>query len=139
MPAGLEAAKPVEVVRLPAGCSITATGTITAPTVIRTLDEYTAALECPAGVDRPTIDFTTHQLQLASFMLSPAYGGSEVVDDGTLITFVQRDRSPCPDDPQPMPTPGSLAYLLPQGAERTRVRPACALRLSSIVGLSWMD
>jgi hypothetical protein len=82
-------------------------------------------VECDANTERPTIDFAKHQLMLAEFSMSPAYGGSEVVDDGSKVTFVTRDRSPCPDDPMPMSS--TLAYLLPQGAERSYQQLACTL------------
>jgi hypothetical protein len=127
MPGGLEAAHSVETVRIPSGCRVTSGGTITAPSVIRSAEELTGALECDANTERPTIDFATHQLMLAEFSMSPAYGGSEVFDDGSKVTFVTRDRSPCPDDPMPMPMSSTLAYLLPQGAERSYQQLACTL------------
>ena len=71
--------------------------------------------------------FAKQQLHVANFMLSPAYGGSELFDDGTTVTYVQRDRSPCPDDPLPMPIGSSIAYLLPHGAERAYAQRACPL------------
>jgi hypothetical protein len=41
--------------------------------------------------ERPTIDFGAPAV-LAEFSMSPAYGGSEVFDDGSKVTFVQRDQ-----------------------------------------------
>lgn len=127
MPAGLEAAVEVETVVLPRECRVVASGSISAPTIVRNADELAAAIECDAGSSPPAIDFGEHQLHVANFMLSPAYGGSVLVDDGKTVTFVQRDRSPCPDDPLPMPIGSSLAYLLPQAAERTYAQLACTL------------
>lgn len=125
--AGLEAARSVEMVRIPSGCRVLAGGTIAAPTVVQSVEELASALECDANSERPTIDFAKHQLMLATFSMSPAYGGSEVLDDGTKVTFVQRDRSPCPDDPMPMPMNSTLAYLLPKGEARTFHQAACTL------------
>jgi hypothetical protein len=127
MPGGLEAAHGVEIVRLPSGCRVTSGGPITAPSVVHGVDELAGALACDAGVERPTIDFGKHQLMLVEFSMSPAYGGGEVFDDGSKVTFLQRDRSPCPDDPLPMPMQTTLAYLLPQGAQRSYAQASCTL------------
>lgn len=127
MPGGLESAQSVEVVRLPSGCRVTAGGPIAAPTVAGTAEELASAIECDANSERPTIDFAKHQVMLVEFSMSPAYGGSEVFDDGSKVTFVQRDRSPCPDDPLPMPMQTTLGYLLPQGAQRTFHQASCTL------------
>jgi hypothetical protein len=127
MPGGLEAAHGVEVVGIPSGCRVTSGGTIMAPSVIRSADELAGALECDDGVELPTIDFGQQQLMLAEFSMSPAYGGSEVFDDGSKVTFVTRDRPPCPDDPMPMPMQSTLGYLLPQGAQRSYQQLACTL------------
>lgn len=127
MPGGLEAAHSVEMVRIPGGCRAVSGGTITAPSVIHDADELARALECDANSERPTVDFAKHQLMLVEFSLSPAYGGSEVFDDGSKVTFVQRDRPPCPDDPMPYPMPATFAYLLPQGAERSYQQLSCSL------------
>jgi hypothetical protein len=127
MPGGLEAAHSVEMVRIPGGCRATSGGSITAPSVIRSADELAQALECDANSERPTVDFAKHQLMLVEFSLSPAYGGSEVFDDGSKVSFVQRDRPACPDDPMPMPMPATLAYLLPTGAERSYQQLSCTL------------
>jgi hypothetical protein len=127
MPPGLETASKIETLPLPPGCQVVATGALLAPTIVRNLDELAAAITCEPGVESLTVDFSKHQLHVANFMLSPAYAGGELFDDGTKITFVQRDRSPCPDDPLPMPIGSSIAYLLPQGAERAYVQLACTL------------
>lgn len=127
MPPGLEAASKLETIELPSGCRVVAAGVLLAPTIVRDESELAAAITCEPGSSLPAIDFSKHQLHVANFMLSPAYGGSELVDDGKLVTFVQRDRSPCPDDPQPMPIGSSIAYLLPHGAERSYAQLACSL------------
>jgi hypothetical protein len=126
MPAGLEAASKVETVVLPRGCQVT-TGSLSAPTIVRSEAELAGVITCEPGSQLPAIDFTKHQLHVAEFSLSPAYGGSELFDDGKTVTFVQRDRSPCPDDPLPMPIGSSIAYLLPQGAERSHAQLSCTL------------
>jgi len=127
MPPGLEAASKVESVALPAGCRITSAGVVLAPTVIRSESELAAAIECEPGSSPPTIDFARHQLHVGIVALPPAYAGGELFDDGKLVTYVQRHRSPCPDDPRPMPMNSTIAYLLPHGAERSYGQLACPL------------
>lgn len=127
LPPGLENASKIELLPVPRGCQIVATGDLLAPTIVRDPDQLAAAITCEPGVELPTIDFATHQLHLAVFMLSPAHAGSELRDDGQTLTYVQRDRSPCPDDPRPMPIGSSIAYLLPLGAERSYAKAACPL------------
>lgn len=127
MPGGLEAAHSVQMVAIPRGCRVLAAGMIMAPSVIRSADELARALECDANSERPTIDFGKHQLMLAEFSMPPAYGGGEVFDDGSKVTFVTRDLPPCPGDPMPMPISLPLAYLLPQGAERSYQQLSCTL------------
>jgi hypothetical protein len=103
MPGGLEPAHSVQMVQIPRGCRVSSGGTTTAPSVVRSAEELVAALECDANTERPTIDFAEHQLMLLEFSLSPGYGGSEVFDDGSKVTFVTRDQPPCDGDPMPMP------------------------------------
>jgi hypothetical protein len=126
MPAGLEAASKVETIVLPRGCQVTS-GSLSAPMIVRNQDELASAVTCEPGSQLPAIDFAKQQLHVAEFSLSPAYGGSELFDDGKTVTFVQRDRSPCPDDPLPMPIGSSLAYVMPQGSERSYAQASCTL------------
>lgn len=127
MPPGLETASKIEALPLPRGCQVVAPGDLLAPTIVRGLDELARAIECEPHVESLNVDFGKYQLHVATFMLSPAYAGSELFDDGKRITFVQRDRSPCPGDPQPMPIGSSIVYQLPLGAERTYAQTSCSL------------
>ncbi|MBN8611000.1 MAG: hypothetical protein J0L92_10475 [Deltaproteobacteria bacterium] len=127
MPPGLEAAHEVEIVRLPAGCSFGSGGSLTAPTVLIDDAAVAAALTCN-GPTTPTIPLGADQLHVVTYTMSPAFGGMAIVDDGTTITYVMRDRPPCPGDPMPMPMPSSaLAYRVPHGATRTYRELACTL------------
>jgi hypothetical protein len=127
MPGGLESAHEVDVVRLPAGCSFSGGGSLEAPRVLADEAALAASVSCADGT-RPTIALGEDQLMVASFTMSPAFGGLAIVDDGTTVTYVMRDRPPCPGDPMPMPTPSSaLAYRLPRGATRTFRQLACTL------------
>lgn len=127
MPGGLEVAKPLEVVTLPSGCRWTRGGNLDAPARIADPAQLDTALTCDAGVAHPRFDLTTHALEVVEFSMSPAYAGMAVVDDGSTITFVQRDRSPCPNDPRPMPMNTTLAYRIDKAATREHRTLACTL------------
>lgn len=128
MPGGLEAAHEVEVVRLPAGCSFSGGGgSLEAPMVIADAAALASSVTCTNGAS-PTLALGEDQLMVASFSMSPAFGGLAIVDDGATVTYVMRDLPPCPGDPMPMPGPSSaLAYRLPRGATRTFQQLACTL------------
>lgn len=127
MPAGLETAKPLEIVKLPSGCRWANAGSFDAPARIADAAQLETALTCDAGVARPSFDLSTHALDVVEFSMSPAYGGMAVVDDGAIVTFVQRDRSPCPNDPMPMPMNTTLAYRIEKAATREHRNLACTL------------
>ncbi len=127
MPGGLESAHEVEIVRLPQGCSFGSGGRLEAPSVLVDDAAVAAAISC-SGPTTPTIALGADQLHVVSYTMSPAFGGMAIVDDGTTITYVMRDRPPCPNDPRPMPTPASaLAYRVPHGATRVYQQLACTL------------
>jgi hypothetical protein len=94
---------------------------------VRSEEQLRAIYVCPAGAVSG-IDFAANHLVLADRMLSPAQIGSDIYDDGTTITFVSRQRTSCPDDPQPIPTPYTVAFLLPAGAERAYAEASCTVR-----------
>lgn len=127
MPAGLETAKALEIVKLPSGCRWANAGSFDAPARIADAAQLETALTCDAGVARPSFDLSTHALDVVEFSMSPAYGGMAVVDDGAIVTFVQRDRSPCPNDPRPMPMNTTLAYRIEKAATREHRNLACTL------------
>lgn len=127
MPAGLESAQPLEVVALPGGCRWTRGGSLDAPARISDAAQLDTALACDPPATRPGIDLTTHALEVVQFSMSPAYAGMAIVDDGSVVTFVMRQRSPCPNDPMPMPMSTSLAYRIDEGAARKYQTLACTL------------
>ncbi len=122
---GLAAARPVPMWRPPEGCTRANHAGQTFP--VRSEEELRAQYTCPDGVP-VAIDFSRDQLVLADGMLSPAQVGTDLYDDGTTITFVSRQRTNCPDDPRPMPTPFTVAFLLPAGAERVYAAASCTVR-----------
>lgn len=112
---------------LPPGCAVEGAGSLEAPLAIETAEAYAAHVRCEAGAMPPAIDFATSTLHLASYTLTPAGMGVEVHDDGSVVTLARLERSPCPDDPMPMPMQTSLAFVLPKGAARTFRTLPCAI------------
>jgi hypothetical protein len=129
VPPGLEASHVVAPFALPTGCRFTSGGDLAAPRVVHTMDELAAAYACDPTVSPSpiTIDLATSELHVVERMLSPAYGGGEIRDDGATVTFVTRFRSPCPDDPRPVPSPDAFAFVLPRGETRTFREATCTL------------
>lgn len=121
---GLGAARQLKPWAAPTGC--TAKSGATAPTAIESDADFTEHFTCPEGT-KSGIDFAKEQLVVQDRSLSPAGAGTTIVDDGTRVTFIERQRSPCPDDPQPMPMNFTLGFLLPAGAERAYDNRACTL------------
>lgn len=127
MPPDLASAHELELVRLPAGCSFVGAGTFSAPRVVSDEAALASAIEC-TGASSASLDLAAGDLVIAGYTMSPAFGGLAIVDDGSTVTFVTRDRPPCPDDPMPMPMPASaLAFRLPHGSSRTFAQRACTL------------
>ncbi len=96
-----------------------------ATVVLRSEAELEPYWACAGGSG---IDFEKQALVLVPRTLSPAQIGSVIYDDGKVVTLASKQRSPCPDDPRPMPTPSLLAFLLPAGETReVRDGPACTV------------
>jgi hypothetical protein len=95
--------------------------------VLRTQAEVDANLECPKGTALG-VDLAKHSIVKVSWMMSPAAVGLDALDDRKTLTLVTRFRSPCPNDPHPMPMTTTLWYLLPAGgAERTFGEANCTI------------
>jgi len=118
---GLGRAKPIGY-RAPEGCSWKGGG----EEPIRSEAAFHAAFGCeaPSG-----IDFAKGELRVVSRTLSPATIGIDVVDDGATITFVSRQRSPCPSEPPPMPIGVPIAYVAPAKAERRTADATCKVTM----------
>lgn len=120
---GLGEARPVTPWAAPAEC---AAKSGPGPSTIRSEGEFRERFSCPTDT-RSGIDFTKQQLVVDDRTLSPASTGISIVDDGVRVTFISRFRSPCPDDPRPMPLPYTLAFLQPKGAARSYGDASCTL------------
>lgn len=121
---GLGAARQLQPWAAPAECTARNGGP--APTAITSEQAFAERFTCPAGA-KSGVDFTKQQLMVADRTLSPAGAGTTIVDDGTTVTFIQRERSPCPGDPLPMPIGYTLGFVLPAGAERKFADRSCTL------------
>lgn len=126
VPAGLESAQVLQMVTLPQGCAFVEPGTLEAPLVVANAADFAAHLHCE-GATPPAVDFAVNDVLLVGHVASPAHGGSAVLDDGALVSFVSMQRTPCPTDYPPMPTPMSFAFMLPKGATRTWTTAMCTL------------
>lgn len=120
---GLGDAKPVARWSPPPGCTLRGGGGGT--TFVHTAEQLGASVECTGAA--PGVDLTSNVLVVAWRSISPAQVGTDVLDDGKTITFVSRQRSPCPNDPLPMPMTAPLSFLLPAGATRDVKEASCSL------------
>ncbi len=88
-----------------------------ATTIIHSeVDLIAAALDCPASSG---IDFAKSNVVVTGRALSPATVGIDAYDDGKKITFVSRQREPCPKEVPAMPITVPIAFLIPAGELRT--------------------
>jgi hypothetical protein len=121
---GLGEARPVAPWAAPPEC--TAKSGPPGATTIRSEAEFRKRFSCPSGT-RSGLDFTKQQLVVDDRDLSPASAGISIVDNGLRVTFISRMRTPCPDDPQPMPIPYTVAVVQPAGTSRSYADASCTL------------
>ncbi len=101
--------------QLPEGCTvIQPRGT----RLLRDAAEAAESIACTAG--KLGVDFTAFSLVVSRRELSPATVDVRAFDDGTTITFVSRQRTPCASAPRPMPTPLTLVYRIAAGPRTLR-------------------
>jgi hypothetical protein len=84
----------------------------------------------PFGADEVATD-VVHATFLVE--LTRVKGGA-LVNDGSTVTIVSRDCSPCPSDLQPMPYPATTAFVLPTGATHTPAWASTALEYPNAIG-----
>jgi hypothetical protein len=110
---GLGSAKLLTAWKMPDGCSLV---DVTESIILRDDKDAAAHVACtgaPLGHD-----FTKAALVVKQDTLSPAATGIIAYDTGTVLTWVTTFRTPCPDDPHPMPVPITLVYPVEAGAGR---------------------
>ena len=127
---GLTGARAVDGWRLPAGCTFAPTHAGPGPTWITSEADLRAQVSCGDASPPLGVDFTREAIWLRHGSLSPAGAGTRAFDDGTSLTVVALMRSPCPDDPRPMPMPWTDALRVPLPATRALVEQSCTLRPS---------
>ena len=86
---------------VPAECSVKDVG---APTWLRTDADLAAHMPCSELQD---LDLPLLAIERT---LSPATVGIDAYDDGKTITWVSRQRNPCPGEPPPMPVPATFVF-----------------------------
>lgn len=121
---GLAHAQALTAWRAPDGCTLRHGGP--APTPARSEAEFASAWSCPRGVGSG-VDWSRASLWSLQTTLPPAGVGYSVFLEGSRVTLVARMRSPCPDDPRPMPVPYELAFLAPATPEVTVAQTVCTL------------
>jgi len=122
---GLGAAKQLETWKPPAGCTPAPASAWAFPKFLRTAAEVEGAFNCTA--EAAGLDVAQRSLVVSQRTLSPAGLGTNVFDDGKVVTFVERSRKNCPNDPLPMPMSYPLYFLLPAGAERDFKQLSCTV------------
>lgn len=113
----LPSAKPLPALALAGECAFTGTQ------LLKSEAEARERFACAVG----KVDWSKQSVVVTRRMLSPAMVGFDALDDGAKITFVSRQRSPCPDDPRPMPIEQTHAYVVPAGADRTFAETSCTV------------
>lgn len=119
---GLAAATALAPWTPPAGCTPRGQGTA----IVRTAAELDGRLACAGGASHG-FDLASQGLVAVAYTMSPASVGLIAYDDGKTVTLVSRQRSPCPDDPLPMPMQGAAWFVLPTGGERTLADAVCTV------------
>jgi hypothetical protein len=107
--------------KIPAGCTPKGGQ---GNTIARSEEELKKVLECASGSG---VDFGEQAVLAVGYSLSPAGAGMSAFDDGEVVTLVTRQRSPCPNDPLPMPMNTMAWFLLAGGGERTFAGTNCTI------------
>lgn len=123
---GLGSAKPMTAWQAPAGCTVRPA---TEPLMVRTEIHGKAQFECPEGTVLG-IDWKHETVVVSTKSWSPAQVGVAAFDDGAKITLVDRQRSPCPGDPQPMPSAPVTSLFLGKAGKRTFAHAVCTVPTS---------
>ncbi len=107
--------------------SCTPKGGAHAPYLITKEDDLRPNLDCKDPKATSGINFKKHSLVVTARSASPAQVGTDVYDDGKVVTFVNRERSPCKGDPQPMPGPTTTTIYELSAGPRTFANGSCTV------------
>jgi hypothetical protein len=118
----LPTAKPVVVWQPPQGCTARQSE---GPRLVKTDADAATSFDCKKT--KLGVELAKTSLLVVSRTLSPATVGIDALDDGTTVTFVNRFRNPCPDDPRPMPVPMTKVFLLDDAGDRVFADASCTV------------
>jgi hypothetical protein len=107
----LVGARPAPIWKAPEGCTLRPAGAGGLPIIVRTEEELQAHLECKGKV-ASGVAFERESVVLAVRTLSPAGTGTNVFDDGKIVTLVSKQRSPCKNEAPPMPVSYTMAFTI---------------------------
>jgi len=109
----------------PAEC--TTQGGVQEPTAVTKESKARPFVTCKDPKTKFGVDFAKQQLIVTARSMSPAQVGIDVYDDGKVITFVSRDRSPCKNAPRPMPSPNETFVYPAKAGARTFTEASCTV------------
>lgn len=118
---GLKGAAALTAWTLPSGCTPRGSS---GNTIAKNEAELRPLVECGGGSG---VDFNKQAVLAVGYSLSPAGVGMAAFDDGKVVTLAMKQRSPCKDDPMPMPMNTTAWFLLPAGGERTFANTVCTV------------
>lgn len=119
-------AKPVTMWKPPAACKPRPDAPRGAPALVRSEAELKVHYDCEAGAALG-VDFSRDALVFTTRTLSPASVGTDVLDDGKTVTFVNRQRTPCKNDPLPMPISSTLTFVVTGSSPRAFAEASCTV------------
>jgi hypothetical protein len=121
---GLPDAKPLKPWQVPPKCTARPVeGTVH----VKTYEEDKTRFQCEEGIMLGVGFGRGESLVMTTRELSPATVGYDALDDGKTITFVGRQRSPCPDDPKPMPVEQTFYFLATTAGDRAFAETHCTI------------
>ena len=101
-----------------------------ARTIIHSQGDLASLFHCTGTATPPKLDFTHNSLLIITWDMSPGSTGIDALDDSTTVTFVMKERAPCPKDPQPMPMQRTDWFVIASAnasrnyGDRTCTRPS---------------
>ena len=113
---GISTATPLVAWTPPAGCTPVHPS---ARTILHSQADLAAMFQCDKTAKPPALDFTHNSLVVVTWQMSPASTALEALDDGTKLTLVTKQRTPCPNDPRPMPM-GQTTFFVIAAANAAR-------------------
>lgn len=108
----------------PTGCTAHGNAGVM-PTRVKDETDFANYFSCTGATSG--LDFTKIDLWVVDASLSPAETSVELVNDDDTVTIVEHYRTACPNDPPPMPTGDTIAFLLPHATKPRFERKHCTV------------